>query len=283
MTLILTGPSDPAQADAKLYQIATAIEYRAGFFAPPKLKVLKAWGDEASKADHPIARIWTAWQAFTHRPGEILRGRGVKLLPNEYPHHLGHFQDSPENRRVWARIQDQAQAIGAAHILLETPPTFSPARANQEKLTAFVREWAQLREGLALIWRPSGFWEREESVALTQELGITLAFDPLIDQKEALPSQSLAYFQMLGRHGLLDSYSDDDLEFILDKAQNFDTALVLFRTREALADCLRLQQIATHFVPFEHDFDEMDEDDFDEEDDFEDEDDDFEDEDFDEN
>ncbi|MFA5624524.1 MAG: hypothetical protein WC966_05650 [Bradymonadales bacterium] len=254
MVTIYTGPSDLPRERDKVYKIANAIEYRVGHFTPPKLRVLKAWAEEADAAEKAVVRIWTAWQAFTHRPDEIKRGFGVKLLANESKQRLGHFLESAENKRVWARVQEQALALGANYILLETPPSFTPAPANKERLTHFVNHWADLRDGIKLIWRPSGFWEREESVEITDELGITLAFDPLIDQKERLPSQDTAYFQMLGRHGLLDSYSDDDLEFILERCHQFDTAFVIFRTRDSLTDCLRLQQIKQHFVPME-DFD----------------------------
>ena len=83
-------------------------------------------------------------QAFTHRPADIRKGYGAKLLEGESASNLGHFQRTAENLRIWTRIREQAVNVGASRILLETSANFTPSEANKRALTAFAREWADL-------------------------------------------------------------------------------------------------------------------------------------------
>ena len=108
------------------------------------------------------------------------------------------------------------------------------------------------------------------AVSVTAALGMILAIDPLVDEREDLPDASEAYFQMLGRHGLLDSYSDDDLERILDMTARFDDVTIVFRTCDSLGDARRLLKLSKTYVPnadFEFDDEFDDEDELDDEDD----------------
>ena len=274
MTQIYCGCSDLPHDRRTFYKTATAIEHRVGLFAPPKARVLKSWAEDASNASSPMRTIWVAWQAFTHRPGDIRKGYGLKLQPGEQASNLGHFQKTPENMRVWSRIKEQAVNVGASRILLETSANFTPSEANKRALTAFAREWAELPENMKLIWHPAGFWEREESSALAASLGIIPAIDPLVDEREALPDCPEIYFQMLGRHGLMDNYSDDDLACILDASAQYDDVSIIFRTCDSLGDAKRLLKLSETYEPDEHfefdDDEDFDDEDFDDDEDYED-------------
>jgi hypothetical protein len=271
MAKIFCGCSDLPHDRRAFYQNATAIEHRVGLFSPPKARDLKSWAEDAQNAKNPMRTIWVAWQAFTHRPGDIRKGFGLKLLPGESPANLGHFQKTPENLRVWTRIKEQAVNVGASHILLETSANFTPSEANKRALTAFAKDWAELPENMRLVWHAAGFWEREETVRLANELGIVPAIDPLVDEREGLPDCEEVYFQMLGRHGLLDTYSDDDLACILNAAAPYDEVSIIFRTADSLSDAKRTLKMAETFVPTA-DFDFDEDEDFDDEEDYDDED-----------
>ncbi len=279
MTELFCGCSDLPHNRKDFYQNATAIEHRVGLFAPPKARVLKSWAEDAAQAKSPMRTIWVAWQAFTHRPSDIKKGFGMKLQPGDSPANLGHFQKTPENLRVWTRIKEQAVNIRASHILLETSASFTPSDANKRALEAFAKDWAELPEGIKLVWHAAGFWEREETVSLASKLGIIPAIDPLVDEREALPDCPEIYFQMLGRHGLMDTYSDDDLACILNAAANYDDVSVIFRTCDSLGDAKRLIKLSENYVPeesFSFDSDDEDDEEFDDEDeDFEEDDEDF--------
>ena len=270
MTDIFCGCSDLPHDRKAFYKNASAIEYRVGLFSPPKARVLKDWAAAAAESPNDMRSIWVAWQAFTHRPADIKKGFGLKLLPGESAANLGHFLKSAENLRVWTRIKEQAQNVGASRILLETSANFTPSDSNKRALECFVKEWAELPENMRLIWHPAGFWERDEAAEIAQSLGMILAIDPLVDEREDLPDASEAYFQMLGRHGLLDSYSDDDLERILDMTARFDDVTIVFRTCDSLGDARRLLKLSKTYVPnadFEFDDEFDDEDELDDEDD----------------
>lgn len=273
MTKIYCGCSDLPHNRKDFYKTCSAIEYRVGLFSPPKARVLKSWAEAAQESLSPMRSVWVAWQAFTHRPADIHKGFGLKLLDGESPANLGYFKKTPENLRVWTRIKEQAIHVGASRILLETPAHFTPSDENKRALADFANDWADLPENTKLVWHPAGFWEREESAAIAQQLGMILAIDPLVDEREGLPEGNEAYFQMLGRHGLLDSYSDDDEAAILDAASRYDECTIVFRTRDSLADAKRLMRLAESYVPDgafgAYDEDEWDDEDFD--DDFDDE------------
>ncbi len=100
MTQIYSGCSDFPRDRRSFYQQATAIEYRVGLFSPPKARVLKEWADAAAGAKSPMRSVWVAWQAFTHRPSDIKKGFGAKLLPGESPANFGYFQKTAENMRL---------------------------------------------------------------------------------------------------------------------------------------------------------------------------------------
>ena len=277
---LYVGCSDFPRDRKAFYKHATAIEYRVGLFTPPKPSILQGWAAEMSAVGVPTRSVWVAWQAFTHRVGDIRKGAKLKLLPGEDASRLGHFQKTDENMRVWTRIKEQAVHVGASRILLETTAGFTPSSANRRAMTEFVKDWAKLPSDMRLVWHPAGFWEREEAAAFAADLGMVLAIDPLVDEKEALPEDDEAYFQMLGRHGLLDNYSDDDLERILDAASCYEEATIVFRTYDSLGDARRLIDLSKCYEPsFDHyaDWDDQDEDDFDaydgDDDDFEDDDD----------
>ncbi len=274
------GCSDLPLDRKSFYKKATAVEYRVGLFTPPKARVLKDWAEAMKACKGPSRSVWVAWQAFTHRPADIHKGGSLKLLPGEDAVNLGHFQRTAENIRVWTHIKEQAINVGASRILLETSASFTPSTVNKAAITAFAKEWAELPEDMRLIWHPAGFWTREETAEICKECGMILAIDPLVDEKEALPDDTEAYFQMLGRHGLLDSYSDDDLERILDAASCYEEATIVFRTRDSLGDAERLAKLSKVYEPSFDRFAELT-DDFDEDEDFDDDEDFDEDEDFD--
>lgn len=249
MTQIFCGCSDLPRDRRTFYQNATAIEHRVGLFSPPKARVLKSWAEDAANAKSPMRTVWVAWQAFTHRPADIHKGFGAKLLDGESPANFGHFQKTSENLRLWNHIKEQAQNVGASRILLETSANFTPSQANKNALEVFVKEWANLPENLKLVWHAAGFWERDEIVTLASNLGIIPAIDPLVDTAEPLPKIPEIYFQMLGRHGLMDTYSDDDLECLLDAASYYNDVTLIFRTCDSLGDARRLIKLEQTFDP----------------------------------
>ncbi|MBQ9242308.1 MAG: DUF72 domain-containing protein [Proteobacteria bacterium] len=270
MAQIYCGCSDFPHHRKEFFKCATAVEHRVGLFSPPKARVLKEWAAETAAANAGMRTVWVAWQAFTHRPGDIRKGFGLKLLPGENAANLGHFQKTAENQRVWARIKEQAVNVGASRILLETSANFSPSDANKRALTDFAKDWCDLPDGIRLVWHAAGFWERDEAVSLARSLGIVPAIDPLVDEREALPDTDEIYFQMLGRHGLMDTYSDDDLACILDASARYDDVTVIFRTCDSLGDAKRLIKLSETYEPsgdFSFDSDDgFDDEDFDDED-----------------
>lgn len=218
----------------KKYPQLTAAELRLGLTEPVKARTLRRWRKEAPQA---MSLAWVASQHFTHTPESIQTGQSLVLQEGEDRQKFGHFQDSAENRRLWKEIREQADALSAQAVVLETPAALTPSQEHKKRLEAFATGWGELDAMSAqVVWSPSGFWEREEALEISKRLGWLLALDPLFDPDEPLPEGNAVYFRMSGRFGVHSKYTPDDFERLLDVGEGFEQVTVIFSTREALKD-----------------------------------------------
>jgi len=231
MSNILIGTCDYPHDRARYLSEFLTVEHHIGGLHPPGDKMLKGWAAETSE---DCRHIWVASKDFIDEPR-----RGSERVGQA----LGHFVDSQQNRSLWGEVKARAAMLGAKTILLDTPSAFTPSPANKERLTRFALDWAKLPEGVNLAWFAAGFWEREECAELCEQLGITLALDPLVDPSEALPEHEKIYFRLLGAHGLRDHYSDDALEMLIDLCEDFEEAVVIFKTEKPIKDALRMKAL----------------------------------------
>lgn len=78
-------------------------------------------------------------------------------------------------------LRDAATKLAARCVVFRSPESFSPSAANRDLLRAFFGELvpAELL-GVERVWLPGGLWEVRAAAKLATELGLTLAFDPLV-------------------------------------------------------------------------------------------------------
>ena len=152
------------------------------------------------------------------------------------------FDDALEAGFAW--LLAAADALDARAVVLPTPSDLTPGVRDSELLAAYAARLPR-SEKRHWVWEPSGAWERERAEALSAELGLVLAFDPLIDPR---PAGATAYARLraLGarrsfsqaalEQALVAVHSDEGDAFIaIDAPRSVQHALVL---RQLIAGAL---------------------------------------------
>ncbi len=144
---------------------------------PPRAAGARALAQQI-RAVHADANIVPyVWHLVSHGPEDTLRDLATRSLPGE-PRQFGLLQATPEVAEAWQTTLRCAQALGSSHVVLRTPPSFTPSTTNQSRLTAFAQ--ARAAEGITVTWEPEGLWEAGPAFALAQRLHMQLmvpAFD----------------------------------------------------------------------------------------------------------
>lgn len=115
------------------------------------------------------------------------------------------FDDALEAGFSW--LVSAADALDARAVVLPTPPDLTPGVRDTELLAAFAARLPR-SEHRHWVWEPSGAWERDRAEALCAQLGLVLAYDPLVDPRPAGP----ASYVRLRAFGARRSFSQAALE-----------------------------------------------------------------------
>jgi hypothetical protein len=111
-----------------------------------------------------------AWHYLTHEPGDgVVVGSNRSLEPTagNYGHLRGQARD-----HVWSVIKICAEALGAARVVLRTPPSFSPGSLSRRRFTSFVESLGPTDP--KLLWEPEGLWTAAQAAAFAGELGVEI-------------------------------------------------------------------------------------------------------------
>jgi hypothetical protein len=78
-------------------------------------------------------------------------------------------------------LREAIGTLSARCVVFRSPETFSPSAANRDQLRRFFSELVPADVlGVPRVWLPGGLWEVRAAAKLARELGVTLAFDPLV-------------------------------------------------------------------------------------------------------
>ncbi|MDJ0764351.1 MAG: DUF72 domain-containing protein [Myxococcota bacterium] len=155
----------------------------------------------------------------------------------------GGFQVTEENLGLWQGVTGVAKNLNSEIIVLITPAEFTPTRANQDALAAFI-EAARVRSpgSYTIVWAPKGLWEPKQAAQLAASRDMILAVDPLQDPLPTLGDDT-AYFRLGPFAAMGSRMGVYDLERLKDAMTAFDTATTVFQTPRALDDARNLKQI----------------------------------------
>ena len=208
------------------------VELSATHGVPIKASTAKKWRSEAGAI---LAFSLQAPKHLVEKPKE-----GTPLPGDREGY--GGFKLTKENLKIWNNFTKAAAALGADAVVILTPASFTPAKANLDAFGDFfkgVRENKGL-ESIDIVWDPSGPWEIEQAGEVAQENRILLAVDPLRDPPPMGPS---AYFRLGPFAAMGSRIGLYDLERIRDASTPFEKVTCVFNTSRALDDARNLKKI----------------------------------------
>lgn len=134
-------------------------------------------------------------------------------------------------RHAWQAILNDAAALAAKAVLLQTPPEFSPGPLSQALMTQVAQELARPAKP-ALIWESSGLWSMAPTRDFAESVGLAYALDPFIAQRDELGwTHGDACWVITERAGNRRKFDQFDFERLVHWAQSYERAFILLRGR----------------------------------------------------
>lgn len=190
------------------------------------------------------------------------------------------LRDPVHTRAELDRLQNMISSLKPEILVFRTPLSLRPGSAALDRWLKLCVDRLQ-KMATAIVWEPTGIWEREAAVHAVRELeNVLVVADPLHDD---VSGESHVYARMRGM-GVDSRYHAGKLEDLLSAIEHCDEAWVVFETPSGFKEATGLLALHKNAgVPAfssedETDADEQDEDELDEDELDEDEDEDFEDE-----
>lgn len=233
----------PAKIDRERYfRELSYLELSALFAGPQKPSTFGKWAEVAP----PKTIGLVAPFVMTHRKPPA----GTKLWDHDAT--SGDFRSSALARAALTPLREAVDALQAACVVFRSPDSFSPSAANRDQLKQFFGELATAEAiGTDRVWVPGGLWEVRGAVKLANELGVTCAVDPLVqepgatdDPFESLEASSL-YFRVAGagRAGLIRNERLEDLAALLEQFEDLESLTVAFASPERWQDARNLVKL----------------------------------------
>lgn len=157
----------------------------------------------------------------------------------------GDFRSSEPGRATLEPLRDAIAKVHARCVVFRSPESFSPSAANRDQLKQFFGEVvpAELL-GVTRVWLPGGLWEVRSAAKLANELGVTLAFDPMVRAPEEPPeihydlelSELYLRPEGAGRAGLIRNERLEDLAALIESYGDDLPVTVSFASPERWQD-----------------------------------------------
>jgi hypothetical protein len=162
----------------------------------------------------------------------------------------GDFRASAPGRATIAPLLEAITKVGARSVIFRSPESFSPSAANRDVLRQFFGELASAEViGVERVWLPGGLWEVRSAAKLANELGVTLAFDPLVREPgeppeihEDLEVSGLYLRPEGGRAGLIRQERLEDLAALIESYEDLPLT-VSFASPERWNDARNLKKL----------------------------------------
>jgi len=182
----------------------------------------------------------------------VLTHRSAPDTAKPWPHDAttGEFRDSPLARAVLEPLAAAVRQVGACSVVFRSPETFSASAANRDQLKRFFAELATPEAiGTERVWVPGGLWDVRTAAKFATELGVTLAFDPLVRAPDEPPEiyedleGSLQFrVESAGRAGLIRNEKLEDLAALIEHYEDLHLT-VAFASPERWQDARNLKKL----------------------------------------
>jgi uncharacterized protein YecE (DUF72 family) len=225
---------------AELFRRFTLLEVQQTFYWPPQLKTVERW---RRIAPDDFEFTLKAFQAITH-PGTSPTYRRTKFSTDDRAQ-CGGFCDTQVVRDAWERTFSLANALEAAVVVFQCPPSFDASEENVGRMRSFF-QWAD-RGRLQFAWEPRhATWSRGLVRDLCWELELIHVVDPL---EQADVYGSPRYLRLHGkslgdfRYEYGRTYTDEELADIYERCQPGPT-YCLFNNKQMAADAERFLSLS---------------------------------------
>ena len=147
-----------------------AVVLRSTFLNPPRAAAARRFAERARELHADAEVIPYAWHYLTYEPGDgVVVGSNRSLDPAAGSY--GHFRGDAR-AHVWEVTKICADAMSASHVVIRTPPSFSPGSLSRKRFTSFVESLGP--EHPQLLWEPEGLWSAAQAAMFGNELGVEI-------------------------------------------------------------------------------------------------------------
>jgi hypothetical protein len=212
------------------------LELSALFAGPQKPSMLAKFGEAAPSGAIGLAAPYV----LTHRKAPT----GNKLWPHDAS--VGEFRDSEPGRAALVELRAAVSALHASCVVFRSPETFSTSAANRDQLKRFFGEIAT-DIGADRVWVPGGLWEVRAAAKLANELGVTLAFDPLVRDPGSPPEihydlEVTSLYLRIERPGAIRNERMEDLAMLMEHYEDLPLTIA-FASPDRWNDARNLKKL----------------------------------------
>jgi uncharacterized protein YecE (DUF72 family) len=220
-----------------LFRSLDMVEVQRTFYRPPKVETARRWRQEAPKDFRFTVK---AWQLITHEPtSPTYRRLGMEI--DRERGRYGHFRPTEEVFQAWEATEEICRAVEATAVLFQCPPSFKESPENISNLREF---FSSISRRWTMCWEPRGGWSSERIKELCSSLDLIHSVDPF---SHSPLTRGRAYFRLHGappgRRRYYYTYSDEDLEILRKKCQDYEEVDVLFNNITMFDDAVRFRGV----------------------------------------
>jgi uncharacterized protein YecE (DUF72 family) len=232
---VRVGTCGFAMRRQQYYRTFPVVEIQQTFYKLPRVTTAARWRAEAPSG---FEFTMKAWQLITHEPSSPTYRRLSKPIPSELRDRYGAFRPTDEVFAAWAQTRAVADALGAAIVVFQCPPSFTATPEHLRYLRAFFTTID--RAGWLAAWEPRGEWAPDVVRALCRELSLVHVVDPL---KEPPQHGAIRYYRLHGVTGYRYVHTDEDLERLQTLCGERRSTYCLFNNLFMAEDALRFRTL----------------------------------------
>lgn len=211
------GWQDAYESKLQAYSDAFSVgELNRTFYSLPRVSTAERWRREAVDG---FTFTLKAWQGLTHPWRSPTWNDHREAVPDDRTDEVGLLQPTDFVREAWEQTRVIAEALDAAVVVVQTPPSFDCTDEHADNLRRLLGTVE--RDGFDVAWEPRGDWpdHPDRVAALCDELDLIHVVDVMRDEPRS--DHAVAYARL---HGLNDDpydyayeYEEAELEALADR------------------------------------------------------------------
>lgn len=200
------------------------VALRSTFLNPPRGAVARRTGERIRDL-HPDAELVPyAWHYLTYEPSDNIEvGSNRSLDPNAGTY--GHLRGTARDQ-AWMVSKICADSLGATHIIVRTPPSFSPSTLSRRRFTNFIESLTP--EDPKILWEPQGLWSSAQAAMFAADLGVAVVAPAFAMTGHLLEFEGASWLRIGGSKDarLRSSHAEILADTLIEVAEEFPLTLL---------------------------------------------------------